>query len=230
MRRAPADAPAFHRSDGADGSRAAGDAGRRGVHGTGAEFVGNHRDSSSCSPPRDTFRWRPEFPWGSGRRSAPCVTAVLAGLGKPPEARRVGVVHVLFNVLGALLWLPFIDQLGAMATSVSPVYPDLAGVTRLAAETPRQVANAITIFAAVNLCVMIWFTGPIAWLAKKLVRDRPVSEPEKGHAEIPGPGFLRDADPCHWSGSAGAGSPWNLCRAHAGGSAQGRGRGKQRGS
>ncbi len=127
---------------------------------------------------------------GIGAKIGTCVTAVLAGLGKPPEARRVGVVHVLFNVLGALLWLPFIDQLGAMATSVSPVYPDLAGVARLAAETPRQVANAITIFAAVNLCVMIWFTGPIAWLAKKLVRDRPVSEPEKATPKYLDPVFF----------------------------------------
>jgi phosphate:Na+ symporter len=127
---------------------------------------------------------------GIGAKIGTCVTAVLAGLGKPPEARRVGVVHVLFNVLGALLWLPFIDQLGAMATSVSPAYPDLAGVARLAAETPRQVANAITIFAAVNLCVMIWFTGPIAWLAKKLVRDRPVSEPERAAPKYLDPVFF----------------------------------------
>lgn len=116
---------------------------------------------------------------GIGAKIGTCVTALLAGLGKPSEARRVGVVHVLFNVLGALLWLPFIEQLGAMATVVSPAYPDLAGVERLAAETPRQVANAITIFAAANLGVMIWFTGPIAWLARKLVRSLPVTEPEK---------------------------------------------------
>jgi len=57
-----------------------------------------------------------------------------------------------------------------MAVAFSPVYPELEGIERLAAETPRQVANAITIFAVVNLAVMIWFTGPVARLAIEQVR------------------------------------------------------------
>ena len=116
---------------------------------------------------------------GIGSKIGTCVTAVLAGLGKPAEARRVGVVHVLFNLLGALMWIPFIDGLGAMATAVSPAFPELEGIERLAAETPRQVANAITIFALINLGVMIWFTRPIAALAEKIVPDKPVEAPEK---------------------------------------------------
>lgn len=116
---------------------------------------------------------------GIGSKVGTCVTAILSGLGQPAEARRVGVVHVLFNTLGAVLWLPFIDQLAVMAASVSPQHADLAGVERLAAETPRQVANAITIFASVNLGVMIWFVTPIARLAERLVPERPVVEPER---------------------------------------------------
>ena len=128
---------------------------------------------------------------GIGSKVGTCVTAVLSGLGKPAEARRVGVVHVLFNVLGALLWLPFIDQLATMATSVSPAYPELQGGARLAAETPRQVANAITIFAAVNLSVMIWFTSPIARLAERLVRGREDPEPDRVKPKYLDPVFFQ---------------------------------------
>lgn len=109
---------------------------------------------------------------GIGAKIGTCVTAVLAGLGKPAEAQRVGAVHVLFNVLGALMWLPFIDHLALLASAVSPTAPHLQGVERLAEETPRQVANAITIYACVNLLIMIWFAKPLALLAGKLIPDR----------------------------------------------------------
>ena len=36
------------------------------------------------------------------------VTAQLAALGKPPEAVRAAAVHSLFNLLGALAWLPLV--------------------------------------------------------------------------------------------------------------------------
>ena len=127
---------------------------------------------------------------GIGAKIGTCVTAILAGIGRPVEAQRVGAVHVLFNVLGALLWLPFIDQLAAMATAVSPSYVDLEGTARLGAETPRQVANAITIFAAINLAVMIWFTGPIARLTEWLIPQR-TTEPKRTHAKYLDPVFLQ---------------------------------------
>lgn len=128
---------------------------------------------------------------GIGAKIGTCVTALLAGLGKPAEARQVGVVHVLFNVLGALLWLPFVDQLAVLAAQVSPRFPELEGVERMAEETPRQVANAITIFAVANLSVMIWFTGPIAWLARKIVPVREEEVREAGAPQYLDPVFLK---------------------------------------
>lgn len=115
---------------------------------------------------------------GIGSKIGTCVTAVLAGIGKRVDAQRVGLVHVLFNLFGALLWLPFIDQLASLATAVSPAYPELMGTDRLAAETPRQVANSITIFAIINVAVMIWFVTPIARLAERLIPTRRKPEPE----------------------------------------------------
>ena len=79
-----------------------------------------------------------------GANIGTCATAVLASIGKPVAARRATAAHILFNVLGVIIWLPFLDQLAGLATSLSPVHPELAGSERLAAEVPRQIANAHT--------------------------------------------------------------------------------------
>jgi len=114
-----------------------------------------------------------------GANIGTCFTAVLSALGKPVEAVRAAAVHVLFNLLGALLWLAFIPDLAEWARAFSPAYEALAGVERLAAETPRQIANANSIFNVANTLILIWFTGPIARLAMKLVPDRPVERPDQ---------------------------------------------------
>jgi phosphate:Na+ symporter len=106
------------------------------------------------------------------------ITAVLAGIGKPQDAKRAAVVHVLFNVLGAALWLPFIPQLAAIAQAVSPLAADLQGVERLAAEVPRQIANAATIWAITNTVIFLPFVAWFAKLATRIVPDRAVEQKE----------------------------------------------------
>lgn len=100
------------------------------------------------------------------------ITAVLAGIGKPQDAKRAAVVHVLFNVLGAAIWLPFIPQLASIAQAISPVAPHLQGVERLAEEVPRQIANAATFWATANTVIFLPFAGWFAKLATRLIPDR----------------------------------------------------------
>jgi phosphate:Na+ symporter len=111
-----------------------------------------------------------------GAKIGTCVTALLAALGKPQDALRAAVVHVVYNVLGAVLWIAFIDQLASMAVWVSASHPDLQGAERLAQEVPRQVANAATIWATANMVIFLPFSALFARLAHRLVPDRPVSE------------------------------------------------------
>jgi phosphate:Na+ symporter len=107
-----------------------------------------------------------------GANIGTCFTAILSAFGKPPEAVRAAVVHVLFNVIGALIWIGFLGQLADVSRQISPLRADLSGIERLAAETPRQIANANTLFNVANTLILIWFTGPIAGLAVKLVPAR----------------------------------------------------------
>ena len=107
-----------------------------------------------------------------GANIGTCVTALLAAMGKPVEAVRAAIVHVLFNIVGVLVWLPFIAVLAELATAISPVKESLEGVTKLASDIPRQIANANTIFNVLNTIIFISFTGIFARLAEKIYPDR----------------------------------------------------------
>ena len=122
-----------------------------------------------------------------GANVGTCVTALLATIGKPREAARAAAVHILYKVLGVLIWLAFIPQLADVVRSLSPASPELEGVARLAAESPRQIANAHTLFNVANMLIFIWFTGPLARLATRLVPDR--KETDTGRIK---PKFLDD--------------------------------------
>jgi phosphate:Na+ symporter len=104
------------------------------------------------------------------------ITAILAAIGKPQDAKRAAAVHVLFNVLGAVIWLPFIAALAGLAEAVSPVAAHLQGVERLAEEVPRQIANAATIWATANTVIFLPFAALFAKMAIKIIPDRAIEE------------------------------------------------------
>ncbi|MDV7339362.1 Na/Pi cotransporter family protein [Terasakiella sp. A23] len=100
-----------------------------------------------------------------GANVGTCVTAMLATIGKPREAFRAAVVHVLFNVAGVLLWIGFVDQLAAIVRDIGG---DESG-------TARDIANAHTIFNVANAFIFIWFVTPFAVIVEKLVPLKPDS-------------------------------------------------------
>jgi phosphate:Na+ symporter len=113
-----------------------------------------------------------------GANIGTCVTAILSAIGKPREAVQAATVHVVFNVLGVLLWVGFIPEFAAFITQFSPVSTHLEGTARMAADAPRQIANAHTLFNIVNLLLFIGFTGVLARIVSWLI-------PVKTTTEIP---------------------------------------------
>jgi phosphate:Na+ symporter len=109
-----------------------------------------------------------------GANIGTCVTAMLATIGKPREAVRAAMVHILFNVFGVLLWYNFIPQLAEFVTWLSPSHPGLSGAARLAAEAPRQIANAHTTFNVANTFIFIGFSSQFARLVEWLIPDKPL--------------------------------------------------------
>ncbi len=76
-----------------------------------------------------------------GANVGTCITAGLASIGTIRDAKRVAIAHVLFNIGGVLIFIWFI-----------PYLTDF--VRTLSSDTPRQIANAHTIF---NITVGIVF-------------------------------------------------------------------------
>jgi phosphate:Na+ symporter len=111
-----------------------------------------------------------------GANIGTCVTAVLAALGKTREAQRAAAAHVLFNVLGVLLWVGFIDQLAELVRWISPAHPELEGAARMGEEVPRQIANAHTVFNVANTLIFLPFTTQLARLVERLLPERPERE------------------------------------------------------
>jgi phosphate:Na+ symporter len=105
-----------------------------------------------------------------GANIGTCITAVVSSIGRPREALQAAWVHVIFNVLGVLLWLAFIPQFADVVRTISP------GGRDLAVDIPRQIANAHTVFNVANLFIFIWFTGPLARLVERLVPTPPVDK------------------------------------------------------
>lgn len=108
-----------------------------------------------------------------GANIGTCATAGLAVIGKPREAVRAAVVHVLFNVAGVAIWIALIPELASLVREISPGALDDA-----AAGAPRQVANAHTIFNIANTLIFVGFTPQIARLVEWMIPDRPLTTEE----------------------------------------------------
>ena len=126
-----------------------------------------------------------------GANIGTCATAGLAALGKPREAVRVAVAHVTFKIVGVLLIVWFIPQLADLVRSLSPASEHLTGMDRLAADTPRQVANAHTLFNVGIGLLFLPLAGVFARFCEWVVPDRPITETEEVAARYE-PKYLDD--------------------------------------
>jgi phosphate:Na+ symporter len=115
-----------------------------------------------------------------GANIGTCVTAGLASLGKPREAIRVAISHVLFKIIGVLIMLPLIGPFAKFIIYISPSPAEgLTGLQAAAAVLPRQVANAHTLF---NVGIAVLFQPFISQFARFvywLVPDKPLPEVEE---------------------------------------------------
>ncbi|HIB52406.1 MAG TPA: Na/Pi cotransporter family protein [Candidatus Marinimicrobia bacterium] len=95
-----------------------------------------------------------------GANIGTCITALLAGLKATRDAKRVAIGHVLFNVIGVLVfcfWIPTFADLVAQTTD----------------NVPRQIANAHTIFNIVSTILFIPFAP---FISRTIIRYFPDKE------------------------------------------------------
>jgi phosphate:Na+ symporter len=127
-----------------------------------------------------------------GANIGTCVTAMLAAIGKPRAAVQAAVAHLLFNVFGVVLWFFFIPYLADFVTWLSPAADtSLTGQAKMAAEAPRQIANAHTVFNVANTIIFLPFAGLLAKLVQKLVPIKELTFEEQAVAKFK-PKYLSD--------------------------------------
>lgn len=86
------------------------------------------------------------------------ITALLASIGQPKDAKRTALAHCIFNISGCLLFIWFIDPFAEIIRIISTKGPEIEVIS-------RQIANAHTAF---NLTMTIIWT-PLLWLMVKIV-------------------------------------------------------------
>jgi phosphate:Na+ symporter len=101
-----------------------------------------------------------------GANVGTCVTALIASLGRPRIALRAAGIHVLFNVVGVLFWLPFIGELAGRARDIE--FGPGGGI-------PREIANAHTVFNVINTLALVWFAPAFVAVVERVFPDRPES-------------------------------------------------------
>lgn len=90
-----------------------------------------------------------------------CVTALIASIGTSRTARKAALIHLFFNVIGSLMFIPFVGQFTDLVLLISP------GTT--GADVQRQIANAHTIFNIVNTFILVWFIKYLVALVNFLI-------------------------------------------------------------
>ncbi len=86
------------------------------------------------------------------------ITALLASIGQPRNAKRTALAHSIFNISGCFLFIWFLNPFAEIIKMISPKGPEIQVIS-------RQIANAHTSFNIVM--TLIW--TPLLWLMVKLV-------------------------------------------------------------
>ncbi len=98
-----------------------------------------------------------------GANIGTCVTAGLASIGTARDAKRVAIAHVIFNTLGAALfifWIPaFADIIRTIAAKFN-------------SDTARQIANAHTFFNVSLALIFLPFTTIFARLVYRILPEK----------------------------------------------------------
>jgi len=114
-----------------------------------------------------------------GANIGTCITALLASIGMPRVSKQAALSHIIINIIGVLIWLPFIYKLDDVVRYISPSFHELTGLNRIAAEAPRQIANAHTIFNIFNTIILLPFITPLGKFIAWILPVKPLAVEEK---------------------------------------------------
>jgi phosphate:Na+ symporter len=91
-----------------------------------------------------------------GANIGSCVTGLMATFGSSLSAKRLSLTQIVINIIGALLFFPFIANFAGLISMTS-------------ADLPRQIANAHSVFNITVTLIMLPLVGVLASVAKRLL-------------------------------------------------------------
>ncbi|ATD53973.1 Na/Pi cotransporter family protein [Clostridium chauvoei] len=104
-----------------------------------------------------------------------CITAMIATVGTNKTAHKAAMLHLIFNLGGTILFIPFLVT-GLLGDLVSTISPD---------DVSRQIANSHTVFNVVNTLVMLPLTGALIKIVNRII-------PGDDEEDKPGPKYIDD--------------------------------------
>lgn len=100
-----------------------------------------------------------------------CVTALIASIGANKTAHKAAAIHLMFNILGTLIFIPFIRPLSHLVQEMSP------------GDVERQIANAHTIFNITATVILVPLSKYMIMIVNKLIKG-------EDEVELCGPKYL----------------------------------------
>ena len=108
-----------------------------------------------------------------GQNIGTCITAVLASIGTSRSAKRATIIHLMFNLIGTVLFtiLCILFPLADLVASFTPDAP------------AAQIANMHTIFNIVTTLLLLPLGNQLASLAVRILPEQPEENRDEMHLE-----------------------------------------------
>ncbi len=124
-----------------------------------------------------------------GSNIGSCVVAIIAGMTSGVAAKRTAMIHLLFNVLGVVLFLCValaLSLVTAGAWSFGSIFEHL-----FPAAPQLQLAMFHTVFNVTTMLVALPLTNALVNLACRIIKDQPTKDTNEPHLYFLDPQMLR---------------------------------------
>ena len=124
-----------------------------------------------------------------GSNIGSCVVAIIAGMTSGVAAKRTAMIHLLFNVLGVVL---FLCAALALSLVTAGVWSFGTIFERLFPAAPQlQLAMFHTVFNVTTMLVALPLTNALVNLACRIIKDKPAQNTNEPHLYFLDPQMLR---------------------------------------
>ncbi len=99
-----------------------------------------------------------------GQNIGTCITAVLAAIGTSANSKRTAGIHLMFNIIGTIIFLIILAVFPLLTEWVKSVSGD---------NVSRQIANFHTLFNVTVTILLFPFARQMVWLITKILPEKP---------------------------------------------------------